>query len=288
MKFKSIILVVLLAIAFFSCDDNDDVKNAEPHLVMRFKFDATQPRLNNLGQPAAIAEGNAAQSPSFNAISSHYMELAPNANTALGMGTILYHAPETMAGGAKAIDFSQSKIVGENEIFLSIPLSQVATGSYEWIRTSLSYQNYDINILHQGTDYAGTLASFVGFKTYLTTHHIGNSSFPVNGNREQGYWALSVNGMPFSGQTESGATTVPNPLYATSPIPPKSCVVTGRFATPLVITGNETHDVEVTLSLSVNNSFEWKEVHVDGKYEPSAGENVVDMGLRGLVPTYQK
>ena len=44
----------------------------------------------------------------------------------------------------------------------------------------------------------------------------------------------------------------------------------------------------VTLSLSINNSFEWQEITADGKYEPSIGESVVDMGLRGLVPSYVK
>jgi hypothetical protein len=39
---------------------------------------------------------------------------------------------------------------------------------------------------------------------------------------------------------------------------------------------------------SINKSFEWSEVTADGKYEPSIGENVVDMGLRGLIPTYTK
>jgi hypothetical protein len=42
------------------------------------------------------------------------------------------------------------------------------------------------------------------------------------------------------------------------------------------------------LSLSINKSFEWHEVLSDGKYEPSIGENVVDMGLRGLIPSYVK
>jgi len=40
--------------------------------------------------------------------------------------------------------------------------------------------------------------------------------------------------------------------------------------------------------LSINKSIEWTEVVVDGKYEPSAGENVVDMGLRGLIPSHDK
>ncbi len=292
MKIKTQIWTVLLALACFSCTDKDDEVKDEvsdgPQLIIKFKFDPTQVRLNNVGQPAAVPVGNAAQSPIFNTISSHYVELAPNATTALGLGKILYRAPETTVGGTNAIDFSKAKIVSENEVFLSIPLSQLAAGNYEWVRVSLAYQNYNINILNSGVDYTGTLASFVGFNTYIGTHNIGSASFPVDGNRLQGYWALNVNGIPFSGQAPAGATTVPNPIAATSPIPSGSCVVTGKFAENLVITGNETRNIEMTLSLSINNSFEWEEVNADGKYEPSAGENVVDMGLRGLIPTYVK
>lgn len=273
---------------FFSCQ-KDDI-STEPKLIIKFKFEPNQVRLNNLGQPAAISAGNAAQTPFINSISAHYFELAPNAFTQLGQGTVLYHAPETMAGGSSAIDFKQSKIVGEDEVFLSIPLSQVTQGSYEWVRVSLSYQNFDVSIRNAGSDYTGTFASFVGFNTYITNHNIGSNMFPVNGNRSQGYWAFGLNGFPFatSGQAPAGATTVPNPLAATSPIPTGSCVVTGKFANNLTINGTETKDVVVTLSLSINNSVEWTEVNMDGKFEPSAGENVVDMGLRGLIPSHNK
>jgi hypothetical protein len=281
------ILFLAAVLPFVSCA-NDSAN--EPMLIVKFQFDPNQARLNNLGQPSGVAAGNAAQSPIFNTISSHYIEMAPNANTQIGQGEIIYHAQQTNAGGSSAIDFSQSKIVSQGETFLKIPLSQVATGSYEWMRVSLSYQNYQINVRSAGVDYAGTLASFVGFNTYIGTFNIGNAIFPVNGNRAQGYWAFALNDNPYStsGQAPAGATTVPNPIAATSPIPPGSCVVTGRFANNLVIDGTETNDVVVTLSLSINNSFEWHEVNADGKYEPSAGENVVDMGLRGLIPTFVK
>lgn len=284
-------VVALMTVPFVSCsNDQDDEITQEPKLIIKFKFDPTQARLNNLGQPSTVAAGNAAQSPIFNTISSHYIELAPNANTQIGQGTILYHAPETVMGGANAIDFSQSRIVAQDETFLEIPLSDVAAGSYEWMRVSLSYQNYQINVRSAGVDYAGTLASFVGFNTYIGTFNIGNAIFPVDANRAQGYWAFALNNNPYStsGQAPAGATTVPNPIASTSPIPAGSCVVTGKFASNLVIDGTETHDVVVTLSLSINNSFEWHEVNADGKYEPAAGENVVDMGLRGLIPTYVK
>ncbi len=288
MKIKIIVFSILIALGFFSCQ-KDDV-NTEPNLIIKFKFDPNQVRLNNLGQPATIQSGNATQTPVFNSISAHYFELAPNAFTQLGQGTVLYHAPETMAGGSSAIDFNQSKIVAQDEVFLSIPLSQVVQGSYEWVRVSLSYQNFDVSIRNAGIDYTGTFASFVGFNTYLTTHSIGNNSFPVNGNRAQGYWEFALNGFPYatSGQAPAGATTVPNPLASTSPIPAGSCVVTGKFVNNLIINGTETKDIVVTLSLSINNSIEWTEVNADGKYEPSAGENIVDMGLRGLIPSHNK
>lgn len=294
MKIKVQFLILLFAGTLFSCTDKDDTVPADPtagpQLIIKFKFDPTQARLDNLGQPSTVPAGNAAQSPIFNLISSHYLELAPSATTQLGHGAILYHAPETTIGGANAIDFSQAKIVGEGEAFLSIPLSQVAVGSYEWVRCSLSYQNYDINVWDAATsaNYVGTLASFVGFRNYLTTFNVAGYPFTVNGNRDQGYWAFGLHGFSYSssGQAPAGATTVPNPIAGTSPIPAGSCVVTGKFPSNLVISGNETSNVVVTLSLSINNSFEWHEVNADGKYEPAAGENVVDMGLRGLIPTY--
>ena len=87
-----------------------------------------------------------------------------------------------------------------------------------------------------------------------------------------------------SGQAPAGATTVPNPLFASSPIPAGSCVVTGMFASPLVITGNETSDINIRVSLSTNKSFEWTEVANPGTYDPADGDVPVDMGIRGMIP----
>jgi hypothetical protein len=288
-KLVLLLFILTFVFSFCSCEDLDDTE-PNPMLIIKFKFDPTQERLNNLGQQSVIPVGNLAQSPLFNSISSHYIELAPNANTQLGQGQILYHAPETTLGGDNAIDFSQSKIVSEGETFIAIPLKDVLAGTYEWTRVSLSYQNFEITVRHQGVDYQGTLASFVGFNTYIETHSIGNSFFEVNGNRPQGYWAFALNDNPFisSGQAPAGATTVPNPLAATSPIPAGSCVVTGKFSQPLVITGQEKSDITITLSLSTNNSFEWQENSNNTKFDPSLGDNVVDMGLRGLIPSYKK
>jgi hypothetical protein len=290
---KIVLLLIILAasMSFFSCEDIDD-KPIEPKLIIKFKFDSNQIRLNNLGQETFVPLGHAAQSPIFNAISSHYIEFAQDANTQLGAGKIVYHGQETTLGGDNAIDFSQAKIVAEGEAFLEIPLSQLAIGSYEWMRVSLSYQNYQIKIRKPSSsiEYDGTLASFVGFNTYIGTHSIGNTFFQIDGNKPQGYWAFALNDFPYSssGQAPAGATTVPNPIASTSPIPLNSCVVTGKFALPLEITGLEKKNVVVTLSLSTNKSFEWIDTNGNGKYDPSQGETVVDMGLRGLIPSYTK
>ena len=289
MRIKILTLLALSLISF-SCSDEDDnqVVVEEPQLIIKFKFDPMQVRLNNIGEPSTVAAGNAAQSPIFNSISAHYLEFTPNALTQVGQGAILYSGPSTTLGGANAIDFSQAKIVGEGEAFLSIPLKNIPQGSYEYVRVSLSYQNYNINVRASGSDYVGTLASFVGYNNYITTHSINGNPFVVNDDKLQGYWAFAIPSVGYStsGQTPAGATTVPNPIAATSPIPSGSCLVTGKFANNFVVTGNETKNVEVQLSLSINNSFEWQEVNADGKFEPSVGENVVDMGLRGLIPSF--
>ncbi|WP_353779134.1 hypothetical protein [Winogradskyella sp. 3972H.M.0a.05] len=282
---KNIVRLICCILLFSGCSsDSDNNTASSPNLIIKFKFDPTQERLNNLGQPATIPLGNAAQSPNFQRMSANYIEFAPNELTALGLGEIIYEGPETNAGGAMAIDFQNSRFAGDDEVFLTIPLSQVASGNYQWVRVSLAYQEGNIDILVSGNDITGTLGSFVGYNNYITSFDLNGSTISVNDDVLQGFWAFEALGFTTQGQAPEGATTVPNPLFATSPIPQGSCVVTGEFANGLIITGNETQDVEVTLSFSVNNSFEWTEVNADGKYEPEAGEQVVDMGLRGLIP----
>ena len=284
-----VFLYVFGVIFLFGCKKDDEAPVptpvAGPNLIFKFVFDEDQARLDNFGNEASVPEGHAAQTPLFNSISANYIELIPNALTWLGEGEVVYVGEETTAGGAVAIDIERATIVGEGETFFSIPLAQVATGSYSFIRVSLSYQNYDIAFRASGLDFTGTLASFIGYNNYITDFLINAQSQTVNANKLQGYWAFETLGQVISGQAPAGATTVVNPLWDTAPVPAGSCVVTGAFADPFTITGNESQDVVVTLSVSVNNSFEWEEVNVDGLYEPQAGEQVVDMGVRGLIPS---
>jgi hypothetical protein len=155
---KKTLLILLVFSVFYSCskDETSTVATPENYLIVKFQLNPNQARLNNLGQVIPIPVGNAAQTPVFNSISAHYFELAQTPTTQLGAGTVLYHAPETSLGGTAAIDFSQSKIVTPGETFLKIPLKQVAIGTYQYVRVSLSYQNYQISIRNTGVDYSST------------------------------------------------------------------------------------------------------------------------------------
>jgi hypothetical protein len=290
---KKIILLLACVFGLFtSCKKDDSSPTvAEPRLVFRYKFDPLQPRLDNFGNPSAVPAVHGAQTPVFNAMSAHYIELSPDQYTPLGSGEVVFHHEETTAGGSLAIDFSKSVLKGNNQTFYSVPLRQLTPGTYKYLRVSLAYQNYDIKIRASGFDFTATVASFIGYNTYIPSFKIKDSLITLNENRRQGYWALEIHpfGIPlpqyvFSGMAPEGATTVPNPIAATSPIPPGSCVVTGQFSTPLVITGQETKDIIITVSLSVNHSFEWVEHSTPGFFEPLAGDTVIDMGIRGLMP----
>ena len=274
---------LLFFITLLTGCDSDSVYPTT-NMNFEFKFDPNQERLNNFGLASAISADHAAQTPQFNTISAHYIELTPAATTPLGNGAVLFKNEETTKGGPTAIDFDKSIKVKEGEKFISIQLSTIPPGTYQYIRVSLSYQNYDIDVLANGIDLIGTVASFVGYNTYISAYNVKNSEIILNANKKQGYWAFETSFSTSQGQAPEGATTVPNILAATSPIPAGSCVVTGQFSSPLVINGNETSDVDIILSLSINKSFEWIEVNQDGKFEPLAGEAVIDMGLRGLIP----
>jgi hypothetical protein len=282
-------LLLMLACSLLFCACNkEDKPTDDPKLIVKISVDPNQLRLGNTGHPTSIPAGNAGQNPDFNLISAHYLELAPSGNTLLGQGAVLYHAPETNAGGATAIDFKQSKTIEPGAVFYEIPLKDLAAGAYEWVRLSLSYQNYDVQFYFNNQPFTGTVASFVGYNTYIESFKLKNQTQTVQQNKLQGYWGFETLNNVITGQAPPGATTVPNPLFNTSPIPAGSCVVTGKFDQKLNITGKETKDIVINLSLSVNKSFEWKDLNGNGKWDVDTGnENIVDMGLRGLVATYQ-
>jgi hypothetical protein len=304
MKNFCFLAITAMSIVLFSCKKDDPEPTpipaaTTPYVIFKFYFDSTQVRLDNLGNPSTVPAGNSAQSPVFNKMAAHYVELTPTALTAVGSGKILYHAAETSVGGSIAIDHSQSVMKGQNEEFLRVPVSSITPGTYNYLRVSLAYQNYDIRyktVVASVPYYlTGTIASFIGYNTYINNYTIKNTTQTPSasaggpGNHLQGYWGFETTYLTatYFADGQAAGTTVPNPISATSPIPAGSCLVTGQFPTALTITGNETSDIVIRVSLSTNKSFEWKDANMDGAYEPSAGDTVVDMGIRGLIPIVQ-
>jgi hypothetical protein len=293
MRHSHLLLLLFLALGLVSCTKEDadppveDPTDGGPRLILKFRFDSTQVRLNNLGGASTVPAGRGAQSPRFNRMSAHYVEFAPTATTQLGQGDVVYFAPETTMGGANAIDHDLGLNVADGQAFVNIPLSDLGPGTYQWLRVSLAYQNYDVRFYYNDVGYLGTIASFIGYNTYISSFLVHDSTVTVNANKPQGYWAFEVQDPPIPTPVTEGqapGTTVVNPIFNTSPIPAGSCVVTGAFQAPVTITGSETEDVVITVSLSTNKSFEWTELDGDNKFEPVNGETVVDMGIRGMLP----
>lgn len=275
-------------------------------IYFKMAFAEDQARLDNFGNPVTIPAGHAAQTPDMQKMSVHYIEVLQDSLVQLGDGVILYQSPETSEGGERAIDFAASAISEEGTQFASMQIERLPAGTYTYIRASVAYQQYGVlfdlhNVPVLGTlnDQTGLIGSFVGYNTYIETLTLDQLSVDIHANKAQGFWAFETQltdaaapyNAIYTGQAPAGATTVVNPLHATSPIPEGSCVITGRFDPPLVVEEGETRDLEITLSFSLNQSFEWIESTTNGKWDidatdPESSESVVDMGVRGLIPIW--
>lgn len=300
---------VILVLSFSGCKEDpvDPIDPTGPMLKLKYKFDANQERLNNIGLPATLPAGHAAQTPEFKGLSTHFIEIVPNMWTPYKSGEELYQGAEVNTNTSNfhnfdtAIDFDQAIVSDEDEIFHEIPLKAIIPNTYQHVRASVAYQNYDIkynilnipfvgNLLNQN----GTVASFLGYFMHLNNVQPRNQELAINADKLQGFWAFETDltapyqtyNQLLSGEPDPAlnATTVVNP-FPTS-IPPGTCVVSGSFDAPLVITGNETEDITVTLSFSINNSLEWIDTNGNGEldldFDGNSLEPIVDMGLRGL------
>lgn len=303
-RFFVILLIGAVTLASCKKDKDEPKKETGPYLIMTFDMDSTMARYDNFGNPVSVPPGNAAQSPKMHLIAAHYVEFTPNEYTMLGDGDVVYNSPKTSSiPGQGAIIFDDLKQVKNGGTFLKIPLKDVKAGSYNYLRISIAYENYDITYHYDttytinGVDYpvvgdaVGTLANFIGFNNYITKYTIKNNTVSVNGDKSQGYWGFESsieaygNNYPIltTGDVPAGSTTVPNVLGNTSPIPAGSCIITGDFANgPFTITGDETKDVKINVKVSTNDGFEWKDKNGNGKYDPLKGEHPVDMGVRGI------
>ena len=79
MRHSHLLLLLFLALGLVSCTKEDadppveDPTDGGPRLILKFRFDSTQVRLNNLGGASTVPAGRGAQSPRFNRMSAHYV-----------------------------------------------------------------------------------------------------------------------------------------------------------------------------------------------------------------------
>jgi hypothetical protein len=294
---RVIIFILFGSLLLTSCGRKEEIAN--PMLRIKIKTDADLERLDSKGLPATVKTGNAAQTPLVKNLSPGYIEFFQDAKTPVGKGFIAYQAEQTRAGGEAAFDFSKCKVIRDGELFIEVPLKEMAKGTYQWVRTSMAYQNADlifnlINVPNLGElqDERGTISAFTGFNTFITKHKIRDKEESINANKKFGYWAFETvldRGFAQHNTVKNGqavGTSSVNPNFSIAPVPISSGILTGSFATPLTITGSELQDITVTLSLSTNQSFEWVDTHKNGQWDLDVqnfiAEPVIDAGFRNL------
>lgn len=314
---KKLIYLILGAVLFVACKNEDDsLSTSEAMLRIKFKFDENQARLDNLGNESAVSNGNAAQNPDFNAMSAYFIELVPTQFTQIREGAVIYEAPtqnaEQGSGFSTAVVFDEAIVSDEDEVFLEIPLKDIPTGNYDYLRASVTFQNFDVRfnlknipdpLPNELNNQLGTIASFIGFNSHLNDLTVKEKTITINEDKSQGFWAFEPQvDEPYqdlftqyvnqsgvvTGQAPVGSTTVVNILDEFGvTLPFGSCIVTGKVTNGLIITGEETENITLTLSFSINNSFEWVDDNNNGEWDMDVQaqtvEQVVDMGLRGLV-----
>ena len=255
--------------------------------------------LGNIGEPEPVPDGHAGQVPNFGKQSIHYIELVETKWVGISEGEVIYNGAQTTKGGDSAIDHSKAIIAEEDEIWLSVPLKDIAAGAYRYIRTSVAYQEYSVkwNLNNLDINYPGYLVidnitqtdahftSFLGVNTWIDTVTNNGLTLNVSSNKLQGFFTFAtdfgIELIPddiYWGDGTPGATTVPNPLYETAEIPEGSCIVVGAFPddglliipdTPENNWDNGT-DILLTLRYSVNKSFEWIDLNGNGEWDQYA------------------
>ena len=115
-----IIILNLILFLFMSCSSDNSVDNAR--VLFKLQFDPDQARLDNFGQLESVPEGNAAQTPRFNEMGVHYIELSEGINILAYEGTEIFNSPTTIEGGKEAIDFEQALYGADQQILHSVEL----------------------------------------------------------------------------------------------------------------------------------------------------------------------
>jgi hypothetical protein len=301
MNIFKMMLLASIVLVLASCG-----KKNNTYVHFKIKFDPLQERLNSVGIPVGVTAGKSAQTPVLNGIGINSLEMCFNGNVPLGTGSVLHNTLETQKGDTKYIELTQVKMAKDGEIILSVPMSDIPKGKYEWIRTGVAYENFDVqfNLLNAPSagnflDERGAMAVITNTNSFISKLKVFNREENIDGAKKQGFWLFESKLSPgyasyntiYQGQMAANSITFVNPLAQSSPISKEANIITGRLETPLSILGNEEEDITVVLSFSTNKIFEWEDnINRNGKWDidlkgvsttPSI-ELVSDVGLRGM------
>ena len=250
---KRIAWIALVALIFGACTKGTN----ERYLILKFKFNDTLAPLNDTGGLYVMPNGNAAQTPVYNNIAANYVALSADStftNMALVYGTYLNDTTTNF------VNYKNLVKVKDGEAFVSISLASIKPGTYNWLRVSIAYQNFDIKfrldsnvasfsqngVQYPGAifngDYIGTIAAFSAFSTFVDENGyiINEHKVPAyNQYIGNGVWALETHlgtgGIYYPSDylniTGRANTTSVNPLWATrnSPTPKRSAVLTANL-----------------------------------------------------------
>ena len=295
--------VILAALSMFSC--NKDVKEFVSQYFIS-EADPSGARLDWDGNSSEVAAGNIGITPdSVLNIGIHYLELVQDANTAYKSGVIIYRSPETFQGGEIAIDFDSLLFLAPGTEIFNANLRKIPPGTYSYIRASVTCISYGITVDLDDVPGAGavnnvpaTMYSFLGYRTYIGSIQADTNDQEINANRALGFWLLETRqpeadwNKVIQTQLNSNLVTVVNELSDSAPIPNSTAIITGVFDEPLVITGEESDDLYLTLTFSVNKVIEVADANSDGTWDLNyqfnvLSEELMDHGLRSLRATFE-
>lgn len=272
-----------------SCHFNQVARcSAPPCLNVCFIYAPTSWRLDASGQNSSPASGNAGQRVSDVVIYPRYLELSPNAATALGSGQVLYQTathdgqPETGTGATILDDITGT---AQGEVAFSFSIASIARNFYQYLRVGIAYYQGRTGLRHNtgssNLDMSGVVGAFTGTRVQATTITLNGTAVALNTNVSQGFWVYKGDSLAKIDGTATTVTAV-NPIADTSTVPTGSDVITGAFTGSLDLSGSYDDDLYVMAILSTNQSFEWVDSTADGAWGGSGGESVYDFAFRSL------
>ncbi len=289
------ILCFFVAI-FWNCNKDDD-----PQIQVFWQQDPFQERLDNEGRVSPVSSSNLSLSPKLNSIAVEHIELLPSEPTRLFSGATLYSVNNKQTINDTTVSSDRLIFTPSDKPLSTSFLKPLQGKTFEWVCVWLAYQNFDVrfnlnNVPNIGTltDESSTFSTFLAAKTFISRHKVITKEDIVNDFRLKGYWVFETNlraafaayNGVYRGQLSPTTVTAVNPLSASVTTPRYSSVFIARLDKPITITGDEKKDINITLTFSTNQAFEWRDNNRNGRWDIDAqnihNEPIINFGLRGM------